>query len=235
MSFHDALYSDVAALGDVGARRVDSGLEVLAGHGSGQPVMVTELGLLDLFVLKPFDILVDARLNGGEVEPALHGLAKLSIGIGPGFHAGCNCDIAIETHPDSLGFILQEGATVADAAPPPLLGGKGRERFGYAPHGGLWHTAVEIGTLIFKDFPIGRLGATAVTAPFDGYLRGVVRDGQHVAAGDELFEIDPRGRNACWSGMDDRARLIASAVTKAIRLKRANIVAGRVAPMHIVQ
>jgi len=55
------------------------------------------------------------------------------------------------------------------------LGGVGRERFVYSDRPGRWHTAVDIGTRIFKGFVLGHLAGRPVTAPFDGLLRGLVR------------------------------------------------------------
>ena len=74
---------------------------------------------------------------------------------------------------------------------------------------------------------IGHLGDAPVRAPFDGFLRGVVRDGIDVPAGVTLFEIDPRGRRATWSGIDPRSGLIATAVIKAIALRDAAVSEGR--------
>ena len=58
-------------------------------------------------------------------------------------------------------------------------------------------------------------------APRDGILRGIVRDGSEVPAGVKLVEIDPRGRDAQWTGTDDRGRAIASATVAAVRLHAA--------------
>jgi xanthine dehydrogenase accessory factor len=69
-----------------------------------------------------------------------------------------------------------------------------------------------------------------VRAPFDGVLRGVVRDGTEVPSGVKLLEIDPRGRRACWSGIDPRSQLIANAVIKATAL-RESAVPKRTAPV----
>ncbi len=55
-------------------------------------------------------------------------------------------------------------------------------------------------------------------APFDGILRGIVRDGTEVPSGVKLLEIDSRGRKAHWTGIDSRGQLIANAVAKAISL-----------------
>jgi hypothetical protein len=91
----------------------------------------------------------------------------------------------------------------------------------YSAAPGRWHTAVEIGSRIFKHFIVGHLGGEAIRAPFDGILRGVVRDGTEVPEGVKLLEIDPRGRRASWSGIDGRARTIAAAVTRAVSIYNA--------------
>ena len=60
-------------------------------------------------------------------------------------------------------------------------------------------------------------------APFDGVIRGIARDGSSVPAHVKLIEIDPRGRNACWTGIDDRGRAIADAAVRAIQAKSARL------------
>lgn len=122
---------------------------------------------------------------------------------------------AIETRPGKAGRILPRGATDPPDEVPRRLGNSFDDRFVRSESAGRWHTAIEIGTRIFKDFTVGHLGVVPVRAPFDGFLRGVVRDGSEVPAGAKLLEIDPR-RRANWTGIDGRAQIIAKAVTKAI-------------------
>ena len=69
---------------------------------------------------------------------------------------------------------------------------------------------------MYKDFVVGHLSGVPVTAPRDGILRGVVRDGSDVPAGVKLLEVDPRGRRAQWSGIDERGQAIAKATLSAI-------------------
>ncbi len=222
MAFHDALYDDCDTLDGVGARRADTGLEIGAGlHAPG--IIITELGLLDLIVLRTLDILVDARMQKYQITPDLRRLARFTIGLGPGFSGGSNCDTAIETRPGKVGRIIQRGATDAPDGVSARLGNRGAERFVRAETPGRWHTAIEIGTRIFKDFVVGHLSGAPVRAPFDGILRGVVRDGTEVPAGVKLLEVDPRGRKAAWTGIDDRARTIAKGVAKAIVLPAATV------------
>lgn len=221
MAFHDALFDDPVAIAGVAARLVDSTSEIRSALMSREAVLITELGLLDLMVVRTLDVLVDARLQKYHLTPDLRRLARLSIGVGPGFTAGANCDFAIETHPGQTGQIIRCGGTEAPDGIARQLGSAGKERFVYSAAPGRWHTAVEIGTRIFKNFIAGHLDGEPIRAPFDGILRGVVRDGTEVPEGIKLLEIDPRGRRAAWSGIDARARTIAAAVTKTLSIHSA--------------
>ena len=197
--------------------------------------IVTALGLLDLIVIRSLDILVDARMQKYRPTPDLRRLARFTVGLGPGFSGGGNCDIAIETRPGKAGRLLRHGATDAPDEMPRRLGNSFDNRFVRTEVAGRWHTAIEIGTRVFKDFTVGHLGNVPVRAPFDGFLRGVVRDGSEVPAGTKLLEIDPRGRRASWTGIDSRAKIIAKAVTKAIALRDASIVERAEPVLHLVK
>lgn len=222
MAFHDALYDDGISVDGVCAHRADSGMEVRAGLARRAGVVVTSLGLLDLIILGRIDLLVDARLDKYQVTPDLRRLGRLTIGLGPGFAGGANCDVAIETRPGREGRILQQGATEPADGIARALGGHRAERFVRAPFPGRWHTAIEIGTRVYKDFLIGQLGGEPVRAAFDGVVRGVVRDGTEVPAGVKLLELDPRGRAADWTKLDERALAIAGAVGRALSFRAAS-------------
>jgi hypothetical protein len=147
----------------------------------------------------------------------------LTIGLGPGFCGDTNCDVAIETRPDKAGQIIRHGAAEPPNGISRRLGSHWGERFVRSDFSGPWKTAIEIGTRVFKDFVVGHLGNTPVRAPFDGILRGIVRDGTEVPSGVKLLEIDSRGRKAHWTGIDSRGQLIANAVAKAISLHEAKL------------
>jgi hypothetical protein len=152
----------------------------------------------------------------------LRRLARLTIGLGPRFAVNLNCDIAVETRPAKNGAIVRSGKTEDADGVARRLGGVGAERFVYSSARGGWRTSVEIGTLIVKDSILGHLNGLLVRAPFDGILRGIVRDGTDVPAGVKLLEVDPRGSDAQWTGMDERGRTIAKATLSAIRIHAAN-------------
>jgi hypothetical protein len=233
--FYDALFDDAVLVNGVAALRADTGSEIRSALGRGDAVVITELGLLDLIVVRPLELLIDARMQKHDLTPDLRPLARLTVGVGPGFGGGANCHAAIETRPGKVGRVLEAGSTDAGDGVPRRLGGRGEERFIRAENAGRWHTAIEIGTRVFKDFVIGHLGHAPVRAPFDGFLRGVVRDGVEVPAGVKLFEIDPRGRRATWSGIDPRSGLIATAVIKAIALREAAVSVGTASVLQPVK
>ena len=221
MAFHDALYDDVASVAGVVAARVETSVEIRERLSAGVCVLVTELGLLDLIVIGAIDILVDARMDKYQVTPDLRRLGRLAVGVGPGFSSGLNCDVAVETRPGIAGRVITSGGTAPPDGVPSSLGGQQSARFARAEFAGRWRTAIEIGTRVYKDFIIGYLGGTPVRAPFDGVVRGVARDGIEVAQGVKLLEIDPRGRAACWTGIDKRAGAIAEGVARAMTRHKA--------------
>lgn len=235
MAFHDALFDDAVSVAGIAAQRADTGFEIRASLGRAPGVLVTELGLLDLIVLRSLDILVDARMQKYIATPDLRRLARLTIGLGPGFCGGANCDVAIETRPAKAGQIIQHGPTDAPDGASRRLGVHGGERFARSEFPGRWQTAIEIGTRVFKDYVIGHLGNMPVRALFDGILRGVVRDGTEVPPGVKLLEIDSRGRKANWTGIDGRGQLIANAVAKAISLHGTSLPENARPVLHLVK
>ncbi|WP_251133940.1 xanthine dehydrogenase [Rhodomicrobium sp. Az07] len=216
MAFHDALFGDCAELEGVKARYAETTLATATLLGSGDCVAVTRLGLLDLIPMATVHLLVDARMQDRAIVPDIRHLASITVGVGPGFSVGENCDIAIETQPTKNGITLFAGRTAAPASKERRLGAVGSERFAIAKSPGRWHCAVEIGTRVFRNFPVGLLNREAVTAPIDGIVRGIVRDGTEVFAGTKILEIDPRGRSASWEGVDKGGRDIAQAIITAL-------------------
>jgi xanthine dehydrogenase accessory factor len=216
MAFHDALFGDSAIVEEIQGERAETAVEVATVLAKSGHVAVTPLQLPDLAnILRP-PILIDARMQKRRVTPDYRGMAGVTVGLGPNFATGVNCDIAIETRPVRIGTIVRVGSTdQADGISRPL-GGVGSERFVYSDREGFWHTPVDIGMRTFRGFVVGHLDGTPVHAPIDGVLRGIVRDSTAVPTGVKLLEIDARGRGASWTGIDERGRSIAEATVKAI-------------------
>jgi xanthine dehydrogenase accessory factor len=219
MAFHDALFDDRPMVEEIRGERVETAREI--AHAADLPncVAVTWLGLADLLAFGQPLVLVDARMQKHHVIPDLRNLAAITVGLGPNFVVGANCDIAVETQPAQCGLVVRAGRTRAADGRSRLLGGIGAERFVYSDQIGRWHTPVEIGTRIFKGVVLGYLDRLPVRAPIDGVIRDIVRDGLDVPADVKLLEIDPRARRASWTGIDERGHRIAEATVKAIKAK----------------
>jgi hypothetical protein len=228
------LYGDQVSVDGIVGARVDDGVQILKALRQSDKIQVTWLALTDLLSVRAIDILVDARMQKYRVTPDLRRLAGTTIGLGPGFSTDVNCDLAIETRPGRSGLVVPEGWTdAADGIASPL-GDAGAERFHYSRSSGRWHSAIEIGSRVFKGFVLGHLAGEAVRAPCDGIVRGIVRDGSDVPAKVKLLEIDARGRHAQWTGIDGRGRSIADAVGRAVTAHAASRSDQRVGPFQAV-
>lgn len=221
LAFHDALYGEAKSVEGVHALRCDRITEIAATLATPAQVAITPLGLTDLLVLGAVEMIIDARMQKHTPRQDFRGLAPMVIGLGPGFCVGRNCDLAVETKPLMIGVLVEGGETEpADGISEPLSGA-GRERFVYAPFEGRWRTPFEIGRRVYKGMAIGHLDAERISAPIDGLLLGIARDGTEIPEGVKLLEIDPHIFRARHGQMDERPRLIAEATLRAVRILEA--------------
>lgn len=220
MAFHDALFGERIAVDGIEGRLAETTTQILSVLYEPNCVAVTPMHLMDILPLSPLDVLIDARMQKHSVTPNFRWLARATIGLGPNFHVNVNCDIAVETLPARTGAIVDAGSTAAADGVSRMLGGVGRDRFIYSDRAGPWRGVVGIGRRVYQGFLLGFLHDAPVHAPIDGVVRGTPRNGTQVPAGVKLIEIDPRGPEACWTGMDERGRGIAEATIRAIQTKR---------------
>lgn len=166
--------------------------------------------------IKP-KIVVDARMRKIESDLCLS-LAPLVIGLGPGFKAGQNAHIVIETNRGiNLGRVIYEGEAEANTGIPGDVMGYSVERVIRSPGDGFFRAKVEIGTLVRKGEIVGSVeGKTYVTAPIDGLLRGLIRDGMNVHRGQKIGDVDPRGIAVGADRISDKGRAVSGGVLEAI-------------------
>ena len=168
--------------------------------------------------LKP-DVLVDAimakRNTGTEITDA-----PLVIGVGPGFYAGRDVHIVVETnHSHNLGRVIVEGEAERNTGIPLAIGGLTKERVVWAPRAGIFTTDKEIGDSVVAHQIVGQVGDVPLEAPIGGMLRGLLRDGVRVSKGSKLIEIDPVNDRAICNFIADKMRKIGDGVVEAIMLK----------------
>src|SRR5271166_72133 len=206
MSFDDAL--------ERGSFRVDG---VTAYAATPPPLVpadavlaVTALPIQELMDPALIEGVIDARMRRGQHKPDLRGDLGFAIGLGPGFTAGTNVDIAVETAPDTAGLVLREGATSPALGEAMLLGAAGGQRLARAPRSGIWWTFRDVGELVEDGAVVGLCAGMQVPAPLAGYLSGLVRRGTTMRAGMRLLEVDPRGRDAQCHGISPWAATVAA-------------------------
>ncbi|MCC3865278.1 EF2563 family selenium-dependent molybdenum hydroxylase system protein [Terrisporobacter petrolearius] len=170
--------------------------------------------------LKPF-ALVDAILAKKNLGTKKD-MAPITIALGPGFCAGEDVDMVIETmRGHDLGRIIEVGYAIANTGVPGPVKGVSEERVIYSPSSGIISSTREIGDIVKKGEVIAKISntenETEVKATIDGVLRGIIRDKSKIKERLKIADIDPRIEEVKNSyTISDKARTIAGGVLEAI-------------------
>ena len=210
MAFADAAYDGRATLEVIEAIRVDVAGDVAVTSG----VAVYTGPFADLSVNGTWDVLVDARMRKRSRPEDQRPLARLVIGLGPGFTVGENCHRAVETGWEQLGTLVDAGSTAPLRGEPRAILGHARDRLIYAPRAGLFSSTRRIGDAVTQGESIATIDGETLTAPLTGVLRGLTRSGIPVETGTKVIEVDPRGDPVSAFGIGERPKRIAEAVLR---------------------
>lgn len=149
-------------------------------------------------------------------------MAKYTIALGPGFTAGKDVDIVIETvRGHHLGRMYTKGEAIPNTGIPGNIGGKEAERVIHASADGIIENIKNIGDFVREKEVIAYINNNnekiEVLAAFDGLLRGIIRDGFKVHSGLKIADIDPRKSeyDNCFT-ISDKARNLGGAVLTAM-------------------
>ena len=162
------------------------------------------------------DVVVDARMAKRNLGTAIDD-ADLVVALGPGFTAGVDCHAVVETmRGHDLGRVIWSGPAAADTGTPGPVGGRSAERVLRAPAAGpvAWDAA--IGDRVAEGQHLATVAGSAVTAPFDGVLRGAIASGAEVRAGLKIGDVDPRPDPAACHRISDKALAVGGGVLEAV-------------------
>lgn len=194
------------------------------------PVMIDpECKILDS--LKA-DVLIDsilAKKNLGMKKS----LAPLTVALGPGFEAGKDVHVVIETQRGhNLGRIIYNGTAAKNTGIPGIINGYSSERVLRAPADGVIMINKSIGDMVtegeviahiklasLETFSIDQRKASfsvPLKASISGVIRGLIYDGFSVSEGMKIGDIDPRGEISYCNTISDKGRTIAGAAVEAI-------------------
>ncbi|MDP8213713.1 MAG: selenium-dependent molybdenum cofactor biosynthesis protein YqeB [Candidatus Euphemobacter frigidus] len=218
-SFSEAVFDGVKTIEGVTAELVSvSPEEISRVWRQGNIAIVIDPEASVKEEIKP-DVLVDATMAKQNVGTGITD-AHLVIGMGPGFYAGRDVHIVVETnHSNNLGRAILKGEAERDTGTPVAIGGLTKERVIWAPQKGIFTTNRHIGDSVVAHQVLGRIGDRPLPAPVSGILRGLMRDGVMVPRNAKLVEVDPiNDKDVCYV-IRDKMRAIAGGILEAIMLK----------------
>ncbi len=219
VSFATAMYDGVTEVEGVTARKCEIS-EALHVLDSGEiPVIVDPEGE-SLNTLNPV-ALVDAILAKKNLGTN-KSLAPFTVALGPGFEAGKDVDVVIETQRGHrLGVVIREGFAAPNTGIPGIIGGYGKERVMHSPAKGVYRPVSKIGDLVeanqiiaYVDTENGQ--SVPVITTIAGKVRGMLHAGLQVPEGFKVADVDPRGAATDHLTCSDKARAISGSVLEAI-------------------
>lgn len=209
----EAVYHGTATVEDITARLIDSPSQCGEVWERGEVPLLADPDCSSLHTICP-DGLVDAVLAKRNLGTSAD-MARIVIAMGPGFTAPQDAHAVVETmRGHSLGKVIFRGSAIPNTGIPGLVGGRGRERVIHAPCSGTVCHHKQIGDIVKQGEPVFSVGGQTVTAPFQGLLRGLIREGIPVPAGMKAADIDPRA-DSDWHSISDKARCIGGGVLEA--------------------
>jgi xanthine dehydrogenase accessory factor len=220
--FASAVYAGSVRVDDCLASRVDDPIETpelvdrIAAEGA-IPVLIDPNGeAIKLFRPK---VVVDGRMLKRHLARCPDPVPML-IGLGPGFVAGENCDVVVETNRgNSMGCVIWNGAAEPNTSIPQSIAGRREDRVLRAPVDGRVETFARIGDHLVTGQEIARVEGHSITAVFNGILRGLIYPGSMVKKGMRIGDLDPRDEPKVCAEVSDKSRAVAAGVLEAIRSK----------------
>ena len=230
VSFSEAVYDGTATVEGVTAERIASADRASVNHMLEEghvPLLVDPEGS-SIPLLKP-DIVVDAIIAKKNLGTAKE-MAPLVIGVGPGFTAGEDVDLVVESmRGHNLARIFTTGSALPNTGIPGNIGGFTKERVLHAETAGYMKNIRQIGDIVEKGEEIARIyekmtedgtfsgSYVSVEASISGMIRGLIREGYHFQKGFKIADIDPRESELanCFT-ISDKARSIGGSVLEAV-------------------
>ena len=220
VAFSEAVYDGISEVEGVCCTRVKDIKEAEEIWERGDIPLLVDPDCTCLETIRPW-ALVDAILAKKNLGTNRQ-MAEKTIGLGPGFYAGRDVDLVIETmRGHNLGRIIGNGCAAPNTGVPGIIAGYGKERVIHSPARGIFTSKCQIGDKVKKGQQIAAVvtgqGEVLVEASLDGILRGIIRSGYPVEKGMKIADIDPRESELenCFT-ISDKARCIAGSVLEGL-------------------
>ncbi len=214
VAFSEVIYEKEWSVEGVTAALATKADEIVKIWNAGKIAVIVDPEWKIVEEMKP-DIVIDAimaKRNIGTKKDE----APLVIGAGPGFSAPQDVHAVIESNRGhNLGRVFYSGAAEPYTGTPGPVMGYTTERVLRSPHEGMVKHVKAIGDYAKKGETVMFVNDTPVQAPFDGLLRGLIRE-IHVETNEKIGDIDPKAtREYCYI-ITEKARAIGGGVLEAI-------------------
>ncbi|MFQ5915058.1 MAG: selenium-dependent molybdenum cofactor biosynthesis protein YqeB [Nitrospinota bacterium] len=215
VAFAEAVLEGECAVEGMTARRADDAQQALRLCREGLVPVVVDPQARIVQELKPF-ALVDAILAKRNVGTR-RADADVVIGLGPGFVAGEDADVVIETNRGhDLARLILEGSAEPNTGVPGNVGGHSAGRVLRAPCAGVFRAVRKIADRVKAGEAVAEVDGRPVVTAIEGVLRGLLRDGMKVEEGFKVGDVDPRCRPEHCFTISDKARAIGGGVLEAL-------------------
>ena len=215
VSYAEAIYSNeinIEGARGVLVRNIEE--IILALENDLIPVYIDEKGIIieELKPLAVVDSIIAKRNLGTNIN-----MAPITVGVGPGFEAGIDVDLVIESNRGhNLGKVLHKGTAEKDTGVAGTTLGYSYERVLRAPVSGIIKPLCNIGRYVKAEETVALVGDKKIKSQIDGIVRGMIKEGLYVKKGLKIGDIDPRGDIKNAFTISDKARAIGGGVLEGI-------------------
>lgn len=216
VSFSECIYNLEQTVEGVKSKKVNNLKEMQECWDNKEIPVIIDPKAQYIKNLKP-EIVVDAIIAKKNYGTNIK-MAPITIALGPGFIAGKDVSIVIETmRGHNLGRLIFDGEALANTGEPGEIGGVTKQRVIYSEKEGVFRSVKKIGESVKKNQVLGYVDNTPIYATIEGILRGVIPDNYLVKSKLKIADIDPRLNeySNCFT-ISDKARSLGGSVLEAI-------------------
>ncbi len=218
VSFCEAVHDKIIVVENITAERVSKADKITSVWQNKHIPVIVDPEWNTIKLIRPH-VVIDAIIAKKNLGTDLSE-ADLVIGLGPGFEAGRDVHMAIETNRGhNLGRIIDKGCPEPNTGVPGSIGGYTGERVLRAPCSGVFTSSLVLGTLVKKNDIVGHVDNQPVASRIDGVIRGEIRNRTKVTKGLKIGDIDPRGKIEYCTTISEKARAIGGSVLEAVLRK----------------
>lgn len=216
VAYSRAVYEGRAEVEGVTGVLAETAEEAIALSEQGRIGVLVDPEALIRKVWQP-EVVIDAIMAKKNIGTTIMD-APLVLALGPGFTAGKNCHVVIETmRGENLGRPLYKGSAIPNTGVPGMVGGYAMERLIKASADGRMEPVAAIGDMVEKGSILAYTGGQPVYAQIGGVIRGMLQAGVPVKAGMKIGDVDPRKDESLVHLISDKSHKIGRGCVEAIQ------------------